>query len=458
MLKNKKIIYTLSLIPLIIILSFFGWFLITIFEGEKPLIALQPLPEFLSKGQKFTSSISDKKMGLRRLKVSVNQEGREITLFEKEFPFKGFLNRKGIYSFEKELFIDPLVLDLAQGRVDINVNVWDCSRKGGGDGNHTLTQHKMIVDTIPPATRAISRMHNINVGGTGLVVYQASSDTEESGLFVNDIFFPGFPVDEKTIKGAHVSYFALTYNSNLKSSIYLWAKDRADNHSNTTFYYHIRSKKFRNQKIKITDRFLKRILPYFSFYPLHPEESDIKKFIKINNELRKENHHTLLKLREKMSPKKLWQGPWLRLKNSATMARFADHRSYDYKGKKFDEQVHLGIDLASLANSPIQATNHGRVIFSERLGIYGLTVVLDHGQGLASLYGHMSKIEVTPDQEVKKGDIIGFTGQTGLAGGDHLHFGIMVNGVFVNPIEWFDDHWIKDNITKKLDLVSGVTP
>ena len=163
-------------------------------------------------------------------------------------------------------------------------------------------------------------------------------------------------------------------------------------------------------------------------------------------------------MREKTIPKKLWHGPWLRLKNSATMARFGDHRSYEYKGKKFDEQVHLGIDLASLANSPIQATNNGRVIFSDRLGIYGFTVVLDHGQGLASLYGHLSQIDVKPDQEVKKGDIIGFTGQTGLAGGDHLHFGIMVNGVFVSPIEWFDEHWIKDNITRKLDLVSGVTP
>jgi murein DD-endopeptidase MepM/ murein hydrolase activator NlpD len=57
------------------------------------------------------------------------------------------------------------------------------------------------------------------------------------------------------------------------------------------------------------------------------------------------------------------------------------------------------------------------------------------------------------DQDVSKGDTIGYTGQTGLASGDHLHFGIMVNGVFVNPIEWWDSHWIKDNITRKLALL-----
>ena len=135
------------------------------------------------------------------------------------------------------------------------------------------------------------------------------------------------------------------------------------------------------------------------------------------------------------------------------MSRFADQRSYYYKGKKIDEQVHLGIDLASLTNSPVEAANNGTVAFAERNGIYGLSVVLDHGQGLASTYSHLSKIEVRTDQEVTKGEIIGFTGTTGLAGGDHLHFGIMVNGIFADPKEWWDEHWIKNNITKKLALL-----
>jgi murein DD-endopeptidase MepM/ murein hydrolase activator NlpD len=195
------------------------------------------------------------------------------------------------------------------------------------------------------------------------------------------------------------------------------------------------------------------VLPYFSFYPLNSEDSDIKKYLKINNDLRTESHQTFYKLREDTTPKRLWEGSFLRLKNAATMSRFADQRLYYYKGKKVDEQVHLGIDLASLANSPVQAANNGRVVFAERNGIYGLAVVLDHGQGLATLYGHLNGAEVTLNQKVNKGDIIGYTGQTGLAGGDHLHFGIMVNGVAVNPIEWWDGHWINDNIIKKLALL-----
>jgi murein DD-endopeptidase MepM/ murein hydrolase activator NlpD len=139
------------------------------------------------------------------------------------------------------------------------------------------------------------------------------------------------------------------------------------------------------------------------------------------------------------------------------MARFGDRRAYIYRGKTIDEQVHLGIDLASLANSPVQAGNTGQVVFAERLGIYGITVLLDHGQGIASLYGHLSQAAVAPGQEVQKGDLIGYTGQTGLAGGDHLHFSMIVNGVFVNPIEWWDAHWIQDNITRKTALLKGNT-
>ena len=135
------------------------------------------------------------------------------------------------------------------------------------------------------------------------------------------------------------------------------------------------------------------------------------------------------------------------------MARYGDKRLYFYKGKKIDEQFHLGVDLASLANSPVMAANGGRIVFAEKLGIYGLAVVIDHGQGLTSLYAHLSNIDVASDQTVKKGDVIGQTGRTGLAAGDHLHFSVMVHGVPVNPIEWWDDHWIQDNVMRKLALL-----
>jgi murein DD-endopeptidase MepM/ murein hydrolase activator NlpD len=453
--KKRKVLYGITLIPLIFILCFFGWFFTIIFEGEKPAVGVTPRPEYLVGNQTFTLSLKDMKRGLKTVKVYVEQEGRQRVVFEEKFPFEGLLNRNGIHHYGKEITIDPAGLNLAQGRLDLKVSVWDYSRRGGGDGNRTLFEHRMIVDTIPPAIRPVSRMHNINKGGACMAIYQSSSDTAKSGVFVDDLFFPGFPSETASEGGIHECYFALPHDVRNNPTIHLWAEDKAGNSSETTFYTHVRKKRFRSERINITDRFLKNVLPYFSSYLAGMEASDIEKYVKINNDLRKENHAQIAQLKDKTTPKQLWEGTWGRLKNAATMSRYADHRSYYYKGKKVDEQVHLGVDLASLANSPVQAANSGKVIFAERLGIYGLTVVLDHGQGLASLYGHLSRINVSAGQEMEKGDTLGLTGQTGLAGGDHLHFSIMVHGVFVNPIEWWDGHWIHDNITIKLAGIRG---
>ncbi|WP_239027828.1 M23 family metallopeptidase [Geomonas subterranea] len=97
------------------------------------------------------------------------------------------------------------------------------------------------------------------------------------------------------------------------------------------------------------------------------------------------------------------------------------------------------------------AANRGRVVWADDLGIYGQCVIIDHGLGLQTLYGHLSRIAVKEGEEVRKGDIIGDTGDTGLAGGDHLHFGVMISGQEVNPIEWWDPTWIRNNVTGKLE-------
>jgi hypothetical protein len=451
--SKKRTSCYLTITAFAIIIGLFTWLFTIIFEGEKPIASLQPLPEFLSKEQTFILDVSDSKRGLRELNVTYSQGGRKATLFEKRFPFEGLLNRDGVRHFQQKLEIDPSEAHLVQGRIDIDVQVWDYSRRSGGDGNMTLIQHTMTVDTIPPSLGAISRMHNINLGGAGLVIYRTSSDTVESGVYVDDLFFPGFPAKEESKEGRHLAYFALPFDAGLEPSIYLWAKDRAENTATSTFYYHIRKKTFSNERMNISDAFLSRVLPYFSDYRFSPEDSDIEKYIKINNEVREENDEFLFKLMKETASERYWEGKWLTLKNAASMARFGDHRTYFYQGEKIDEQHHMGIDLASLANSPIEAGNNGKVVFAGKLGIYGLSVLIDHGQGLASFYGHMSNMLVTAGDMVKKGDIIGNTGQTGLAGGDHLHFSTLVHSVFVNPLEWIDNNWIEDNITNKLDLI-----
>jgi murein DD-endopeptidase MepM/ murein hydrolase activator NlpD len=452
--KKGKIYLVITIGVLILISGFIVWFMTIPFEGQKPILEIEPLPEFLTGSERFSVTASDMKSGLRSVRVTINQKGREVVVFEKKFPSEGLLVQKGLHHFDSVFSIGPKELKLVQGALELQVRIRDYSRRNSGEGNLAEVQHKMVVDTVPPMIRPVSRLNYVNVGGAGLIVYQASSDAVESGLFVNKHFFKGFPFHNEAHEPYHVCYFAIPYEIGANPKLYLTAKDRAGNQSEAGFNYRVRDKAFRTRKSVITEQFLQGVLPYFSSHQLASEDSNIEKFLKINRELREENRLTYIKLAKETTSERLWEGPFLRHRNAATTARFADQRIYYYKGGKIDQQTHMGVDLASLANSEVEAANNGRVIFSDRLGIYGLTVVLDHGQGVASTYSHLSKKLVEVGQKVKKGDVIGLTGQTGLAGGDHLHFGIMVGGVFVNPAEWWDSHWVQDNIVRKLALIN----
>ena len=181
------------------------------------------------------------------------------------------------------------------------------------------------------------------------------------------------------------------------------------------------------------------------------------KFLEINRNLRQANYQQISAACQSPAKKLYWQGTFLRLPKSATRARYADHRTYFYDGRQIDKQVHLGFDLASLANSPVPAGNAGVVVFAQSLGIYGKTVILDHGFGLFSMYAHLSQISVNPGDGVSRGDKLGRTGSSGMAGGDHLHFSILIDDIFVNPVEWWDKNWIQNNLTAKIEWVRSIT-
>ncbi len=453
--RFKKSRFIATFLPTFSVLILFVWLLMTIFEGEKPQAHLEPLPYYINQSIDFNVAVSDQKMGLRTVKVSIKQDGPAIPISKKNFQYEGLLNKKGIHIFQEKFTLDPQKLNLVQGRADLIIEIHDFSKRRGGDGNLTILEHKMVVDTIPPSITAISRNHNVNLGGSCLITYRVSGDTNQSGVFLNDIFFPGVPFLKNSEKSIYICYFAVPHDFK-EGGLYLWAKDTADNETKKTFFNHIRKKHFPTDKIKISDRLLETIIASFPSEIFEPDQSNIEKYLFLNRSLREKSHAIIQNLCQSPSEEKLWDGPWLRMKNAATMAKFADQRIYYYEGNIIDRTSHLGIDLASLANSPVQASNTGKVIFAQDLHIYGQTVIIDHGQGLYTIYGHLNNIEVTVGQAVNKGDIIGATGTTGLATGDHLHFGFLVHGVPVNPVEWWDPHWIKDNIYKKLDEINNL--
>jgi murein DD-endopeptidase MepM/ murein hydrolase activator NlpD len=176
----------------------------------------------------------------------------------------------------------------------------------------------------------------------------------------------------------------------------------------------------------------------------------LEDFLQINGELRRANSAALRQLARQTKPEFLWRGAFLALPGGQVMSSFADRRTYLYQGRKVDEQFHLGFDLASVSRAPVPAGNRGRVVLARDFGIYGNTVVLDHGFGLMSLYAHLSEIGVREGDLVERAQPLGTSGSTGLAGGDHLHFSFLLQGLPVRPIEWWDAHWIRDRLARKL--------
>ena len=425
------------------------------FEGEMPVFQIGSPIHTIGRSYTLEGHASDQKTGLRRVWIAILQQGQERILFDQTFPSKGLLKRGQLQDQLVSLEINAEALDLGDGEALLRTAVWDYSYRDWWAGNRTYAEHQIIVDTQPPTVDVLSRIHNLNQGGTGLTIYRISEPGTVNGVQVVDSFFPGYSgfFDDPDL---HIAFFAMPHDKGPESELYVRATDVAGNSTQARFAYYINSKNFNKDRIAIPDAFLRRKIPEFerTIDMVNPSASPIEKFTAINRHLRQANHKTLKGICNKSDAQKYWEGPFLRLPNSARKAGFADHRKYEYNGKVVDEQVHLGIDLASTGHSPVPAGNNGRVALAEYLGIYGKAVILDHGFGLFSMYGHLSRIEVAKDQVVTKGDVIGYTGMTGLAGGDHLHYSMMVNHTFVNPIEWWDPKWIKHNVSDKLRVVT----
>jgi len=204
----------------------------------------------------------------------------------------------------------------------------------------------------------------------------------------------------------------------------------------------VKPRKWRSDQIKLSDAFLAKVA---ATLPVAKPGDLLGNFLELNQVTRRQNHERVRQVCSRSSPQPLWSGPFQRFLGK-TEAGFGDRRTYVYQNKAVDQQVHLGVDLASLVNSPVPAANRGVVVLAEPLGIYGQTVIIDHGLGVFSMYGHLSQIAVKPGDQVEKGTVLGKTGTTGLAGGDHLHFAVALQGEFVDPVEWWDAHWLKDQV------------
>ena len=314
----------------------------------------------------------------------------------------------------------------------------------------------------PPRIAVHSTHHYVNHGGSEMVVYKVTPADVASGVRVGDVEYPGFPAAGAGVDGAdpsiNVAFFALLHDQPLNTPIAAFARDEAGNQANASFVDNVFEKPFKKSRIEIDDKFVNRVVPDILDHspelkmtaPAQDSPEMLAAFLRVNGELRRINADRIAALAAKTSPRRLWDGPFVQLGNSQVEASFADRRTYFYKGKEIDQQTHLGFDLAVTQHVPVASANGGMVVNASWLGIYGNCVIIDHGLGVQSLYGHLMSFDVKVGDTVTRGQIVGRSDSTGLAGGDHLHFTMLVGGRMVNPVEWWDPHWITDRVERKL--------
>jgi murein DD-endopeptidase MepM/ murein hydrolase activator NlpD len=429
-------------------------------NADGPVITINQ-PQVIGQTGTLDVTIEAPDASLTALVIDVSQKTRTFPVLDLSSAPEGTIVREGTRLRITRPIGKSVAPELESGPATIRVSASRPVLFGVRQAASQATR-EVQVKLTPPRVSVASLHHYINLGGSEMVVYRVSPADAESGVRLGDHTYPGFPGSAAGLAdpGLKVAFFALLYDQKPDPPIELFARDDAGNTARAQFDHRIFPKVFRNSKIPLDDRFLDRVVPAIlqSSPQLKAPPEPLPAFLKINNDLRRMNNETIASMAAKTAPQILWEGAFQPLGGSQIESAFADFRTYLYGGKEVDRQVHLGFDLAKTVNAPVTAGNRGKVLFAEELGIYGNTVILDHGLGVQSLYAHLSSFGVKVGDDVQKGQTLGASGQTGLAGGDHLHFSMLVHGRFVNATEWWDPHWIEDRIMRKLREAGQPSP
>jgi murein DD-endopeptidase MepM/ murein hydrolase activator NlpD len=383
-------------------------------EGDPPDVAA---PETILLGrnaQTVALEISDAGSGVRSVEVILAHPRGEEVLLADSAP--GTLLRGAADRGPRRLAVEVAVPDSMKkgGEAFLRVVARDWSLRGALAGNEIRVDVPVTVDLAAPRISVETGLTYVRRGGAATVVYSVSEPTARDGVVVGEAFFRGYP-----LRGRRVAYYAVPTDATRDPEIRVVAEDAAGNESRAS-------------------------------WPVVVKERKLPAFEEINTRVRGENEARVREIASDSADDRLWQGPFEQLANSKVTSRFAERRTYLTNGKGISHATHFGYDLATTRAAPVTAANGGRVLFADDLGIYGNCVLVDHGQGIVSLYGHLSRIDVTPDDRVERGQVIGLSGMTGLAGGDHLHFAILVGDTYVDPLEWWDPKWVRTNIEARI--------
>ena len=382
--------------------------------------------------------------GIKYARVSLKSTEKEISLEEVVFdnPEK-----------ELKLKVNPPKLDMffKAKEAKLQIEAIDASKWNFFEGNRINRSVNITLDSKKPIAEVISNSLAIRRGGSAAVVVHVKDENLKDAYisFNNEVNFKLIPFYKPDY---FIALIAWPVDIEEFSRVNLIAVDKAENITKTKVPLYIRELKFNEDDIKISDSFIDNVSgSVLEQSGMAIPQDKVERFIEANRDLREKNIKTIkdtvlnnmnTDMVDNFSIK-----VFKRLRGSKTISGFADKRHYYYNDEKIDEAWHLGMDWASVKKAVIRASNPGRVIFNDYLGIYGNSVIIDHKLGLASLYAHASSSSVVAGDEVKAKQKIAHTGATGAVFGDHLHFGVLVQGIEVNPREWMDANWIKTRIT-----------
>jgi murein DD-endopeptidase MepM/ murein hydrolase activator NlpD len=408
-------------------------------RSATPVIDLPSSVTSLGQATPITARIRDPH-GVRRLAAFVEQNGARYQVFELAQPSN---LTDTTANFTAGVKTTPQLKD-GKAKLILEATSNDLLRKSA------RLERDVNVVTQPPSVSVDSEQHYLYLGMADLATFSVSGSWTEAGVRVGDQTFRAWPMPGG--KPGLFSLFAFAWNMPPGTAPLVYASNGAGNDVTSPLVVVFPKKeqpKYTTHDLQVSDAFMQKVIN-----ELDPNGTGdpVARFVKINTEMRRANNKTLSDLRLKTADKFLWSQPFMRQTHSQAESSFADVRNYIYKGKKIDQQVHLGYDLAVTQHIGVEASNDGKVVYAAPLGIYGNCIVVDHGYGLQTIYGHLSKIDVHEGDVVKRGQVMGLSGMTGMAGGDHIHFAMQLDGVQIDPKEWWDSHWIKDHIAKRVDL------
>jgi murein DD-endopeptidase MepM/ murein hydrolase activator NlpD len=396
-------------------------------------------PRLLGQKTAHTFTLEARRGRIARVDIRVAQGGKPAVALARE--------GLGASRADVPVTFDGAALGLREGGATIEVRARDDFWRPLRPEDRPVASYPVTVDLTPPKLEILAATQYVSPGGVGLVAFRAAGAARAT-VTVGGLVAPSFPVGAPE-QNARVALVALPHDWAPGTPIALAAEDEAGNAASRGIPSEVKPRRFPRDRIEIKDAFLEAKVP--ELLPARPPGQPlVEGFLVINREQRRQAEAEKRRIGGRTADRPLWEGAFVQPRNTKVFSNFAETRTYVYAGREIDTQVHFGYDLASTRQAPVPAANAGVVVFAAPLTIYGNTVIVDHGLGLQTLYAHLSRVDVKEGDRVAKGQELGRSGTTGLAIGDHLHYEVLVHGISVTPLEWWDLKWIRDHIGKPL--------